>query len=225
MTNEKLGSRRSAPRCSRQRGTNASEVHAGLPTYVPRRVHARPCDGSGYGDDHGFGHGRCRALDLLARALRRFAHPPVCVPPREREERAYTPCARRGSPLTGIQRLPPIAYAGPSGAPLAPDRRPERPTIGQAVLRRAPDRIPDDLPVTTIPTDRSIRVKAGRPDQPRPAQPIATTRSNPATALLLVGRPSSHDVWSAAWVALRVRLVGRLLEASSSLERANVAAP
>jgi nucleotide-binding universal stress UspA family protein len=58
--------------------------------------------------------------------------------------------------ITGVQKLPPIAYAGLTGAPLAQIDASTR-SWAQAVLRRARDRVPDDLPVMTILTDRPIR--------------------------------------------------------------------
>ena len=58
--------------------------------------------------------------------------------------------------ITGIQKLPPIAYAGLSTAPLAQIDAGAR-SWAQAVRQRARDRVPDDLPVTTILTDRPIR--------------------------------------------------------------------
>ena len=58
--------------------------------------------------------------------------------------------------ITGVQKLPPIAYAGLTGAPLAQIDASSR-SWAQAVLRRARDRVPDDLPVITILTDRPIR--------------------------------------------------------------------
>jgi nucleotide-binding universal stress UspA family protein len=58
--------------------------------------------------------------------------------------------------ITGVQKLPPIAYAGLSGAPLAQIDAGAR-SWAQAVLRRARDRVPDDLPVTTILADQPIR--------------------------------------------------------------------
>ena len=58
--------------------------------------------------------------------------------------------------ITGVQKLPPIAYAGLTGAPLAQIDASTR-SWAQAVLRRARDRVPDDLPVVTILTDRPIR--------------------------------------------------------------------
>jgi nucleotide-binding universal stress UspA family protein len=58
--------------------------------------------------------------------------------------------------ITGVQKLPPIAYAGLSGAPLAQIDASAR-SWAEAVLRRARDSVPDDLPVTTILTNRPIR--------------------------------------------------------------------
>lgn len=58
--------------------------------------------------------------------------------------------------ITGVQKLPPIAYAGLSGAPLAQIDASAR-SWAQAVLRHARNRVPADLPVTTILTDRPIR--------------------------------------------------------------------
>jgi nucleotide-binding universal stress UspA family protein len=58
--------------------------------------------------------------------------------------------------ITGVRKLPPIAYAGLTGAPLAQIDAGAR-SSAQAVLQRARDRVPDDLPVTTILTDRPIR--------------------------------------------------------------------
>lgn len=65
---------------------------------------------------------------------------------------------------TPNRRFSPIAYAGLSGAPLAPIDASAR-SWAQTVLRRARDRVPDDLPVTTIPTDRLADPRrADRPD-------------------------------------------------------------
>jgi nucleotide-binding universal stress UspA family protein len=58
--------------------------------------------------------------------------------------------------LTGVQKLPAVAYSGLSGAPLAQIDASAR-SWAHAVLRRARDRVPNDLPVTTILTDRPIR--------------------------------------------------------------------
>jgi nucleotide-binding universal stress UspA family protein len=58
--------------------------------------------------------------------------------------------------ITGVRKLPPVAYAGLSGAPLA-EIDAEARSWAQDVLERARDRVPDDLPVTTILTDRPIR--------------------------------------------------------------------
>ena len=62
----------------------------------------------------------------------------------------------RLSLITAVQKLPPIAYAGLGGAPFAQIDASTR-SWAQRVLRRARDRVPDDLPVTTILTDRPIR--------------------------------------------------------------------
>jgi nucleotide-binding universal stress UspA family protein len=58
--------------------------------------------------------------------------------------------------ITGIQKLPAIAYIGLSGLALAELDANNR-SWAQAVLRRARDRVPEDLPVTTILTDQPIR--------------------------------------------------------------------
>ncbi len=58
--------------------------------------------------------------------------------------------------ITGVQKLPPVAYAGLTGAPLAQLDASAR-SWAQAVLLRARDRVPDDLPVTTILTDQPLR--------------------------------------------------------------------
>ncbi len=58
--------------------------------------------------------------------------------------------------ITGVQKLPTTAYMGLSGAPLAALDANNR-SWAETVLRRARDRVPDDLPVTTILTDQPIR--------------------------------------------------------------------
>jgi nucleotide-binding universal stress UspA family protein len=58
--------------------------------------------------------------------------------------------------IAGVPRLPPAAYIGmsrPAFAVMQADAR----SSAKAVLRRARDRVPDDLPVTTILTDEPIR--------------------------------------------------------------------
>jgi nucleotide-binding universal stress UspA family protein len=58
--------------------------------------------------------------------------------------------------ITGVQKLPSVAYIGLTGLPLAQidaDARSE----AEVVLRSARDRVPDDIPVTTILTDQPIR--------------------------------------------------------------------
>ena len=58
--------------------------------------------------------------------------------------------------ITGVQRFSAFAYIGLSGAALAEIDADAR-SSAQSVLRRARDRVPDDLPVTTILTERPIR--------------------------------------------------------------------
>lgn len=58
--------------------------------------------------------------------------------------------------ITGVQELPPVAYLGLAGTALAEMDASNR-SWAQSVLRRGRDRIPGDLPVTTIITDRPIR--------------------------------------------------------------------
>ena len=60
--------------------------------------------------------------------------------------------------IAGVPGLPPAAYAGLSGAALAASElKADAHSSAEAVLRRARDRVPDDLPVTTILTDEPIR--------------------------------------------------------------------
>jgi nucleotide-binding universal stress UspA family protein len=71
--------------------------------------------------------------------------------------------------ITGVQKLPFVAYIGLAGAPLAQIDA-DALARAQAVLRSACDRVPDDIPVTTILTDRPVRatlidqIKRGRHD-------------------------------------------------------------
>ena len=58
--------------------------------------------------------------------------------------------------ISGVPRLPPAAYAGLSGPAFAVMQADAR-SSAEAVLRRARERVPDDLPVTTILTDEPIR--------------------------------------------------------------------
>jgi nucleotide-binding universal stress UspA family protein len=58
--------------------------------------------------------------------------------------------------ITGVQQLPPLAYVGLTSVPLAQIDADAR-AWADGVLRRARDRVPGDLPVTTILTDRPIR--------------------------------------------------------------------
>ena len=59
--------------------------------------------------------------------------------------------------ITGLEKLPSIAYAGLTFGSLPPidDQAQAR---AEGVLRRARDRVPDDIPVTTILTGHPIRV-------------------------------------------------------------------
>ena len=58
--------------------------------------------------------------------------------------------------IAGVPGLPPAAYAGLSGPAFAAMQA-DASSSAEAVLRRARERVPDDLPVTTILTDEPIR--------------------------------------------------------------------
>jgi len=58
--------------------------------------------------------------------------------------------------IAGVTGLPSAAYVGLSGPAFAVMQADAR-SSAEAVLRRARDRVPDDLPVTTILTDEPIR--------------------------------------------------------------------
>ena len=58
--------------------------------------------------------------------------------------------------ISGVPGLPPPAYVGLSGPAFAVMQADAR-SSAEAVLRRARERVPDDLPVTTILTDEPIR--------------------------------------------------------------------
>ena len=58
--------------------------------------------------------------------------------------------------ITGVPAPPSIAYVGMSGVVL-PDLEADAHAWASAVLQRARDRVPGDLPVTTIVTDEPIR--------------------------------------------------------------------
>jgi nucleotide-binding universal stress UspA family protein len=58
--------------------------------------------------------------------------------------------------IAGVPGLPPTASAGLSGPAFAVMQADAR-SSAEAVLRRARERVPDDLPVTTILTDEPIR--------------------------------------------------------------------
>src|SRR5689334_13861111 len=71
--------------------------------------------------------------------------------------------------ITAVQKLPPVAYIGLTGLPLAQIDADAR-SWAEGVLRTARDRVPNDIPVTTILTDHPIRaalmeqIKRGRHD-------------------------------------------------------------
>jgi nucleotide-binding universal stress UspA family protein len=58
--------------------------------------------------------------------------------------------------ITGVPTLSPIAFMGPSIVPVAQIDADAR-AWAEAVLSHARDRVPDDIPVTTILSDRPIR--------------------------------------------------------------------
>ena len=58
--------------------------------------------------------------------------------------------------IIGVPKPPSIAYIGMSGVALS-DLDADAHAWAEAVLRRARDRVPDHLPVTTIVTDEPIR--------------------------------------------------------------------
>jgi nucleotide-binding universal stress UspA family protein len=58
--------------------------------------------------------------------------------------------------ISGVSRFPAAAYAGLSGPAFAVMQADAR-SSAAAVLRRARERVPEDLPVTTILTDEPIR--------------------------------------------------------------------
>ena len=68
--------------------------------------------------------------------------------------------------MTAVAHIPASAYLTPAISALIADTQAE----AQAILRRARDRVPEDLPVTTILTDQPIRtalihqIEAGRHD-------------------------------------------------------------
>jgi nucleotide-binding universal stress UspA family protein len=58
--------------------------------------------------------------------------------------------------ITGVQKLPSLAYIGPTAAPVGQIDADAR-AWAEQVLRAARDRVPDDTPVTTILSDQPIR--------------------------------------------------------------------
>src|SRR5256714_3778929 len=59
--------------------------------------------------------------------------------------------------ITGVPTLPGAAYLSVSGAVLAAEHAGDARSSAEAVLRRAFERVPDDVPATTILTDKPIR--------------------------------------------------------------------
>jgi nucleotide-binding universal stress UspA family protein len=60
--------------------------------------------------------------------------------------------------ITGVAELPPTAYVMAGAGALIENNRAQ----AEAVLRSARDRIPGDLPVTTVLTDQPIRIAVMR---------------------------------------------------------------
>jgi nucleotide-binding universal stress UspA family protein len=58
--------------------------------------------------------------------------------------------------IAGVPKVPSVSYIGLTGEPLAELAADAR-SWAEDVLRRARDRVPDDLPVATILTEQSIR--------------------------------------------------------------------
>ena len=71
--------------------------------------------------------------------------------------------------IAGVQQLPSVAYIGLTGLPLSQIEADAR-GWAEGVLQSARDRVPDDIPVTTILTEHPIRaalieqIKRGRHD-------------------------------------------------------------
>ena len=131
--------------------------------------------------------------------------------------------------ITGIQKLPPIAYAGLSGAPLAQIDASAR-SWAQAMLRRARDRIPDELPVTTILTDRPIRaalidqINHGRHDLV-----VMGSRGRGAIRAALLGSVShyilDHSLTAALIVHADTHVTPKLADPSPATERHPITTP
>ena len=80
--------------------------------------------------------------------------------------------------ITGVQQLPPIAYAGLSGGAVGPDRR-QRPIMG-ASSATARTRPRPRRPARHHDPDRPADPRrAHRPDQPRPARPCRDGLTRP----------------------------------------------
>jgi nucleotide-binding universal stress UspA family protein len=107
--------------------------------------------------------------------------------------------------ITGVQKLPSVAYIGLAGAPLAQidaDAHSE----AEAVLRSARDRVPDDIPVTTILTDQPIRTALVEQIKRAPHDLIAMgSRGRGAVRATLLGSVSHYVLHHSPIPALVVR--------------------
>ncbi len=131
--------------------------------------------------------------------------------------------------ITGVQKLPPVAYAGLTGAPLAQLDASAR-SWAQAVLLRARDRVPDDLPVTTILADQPIRaalidqINRGRHDLV-----VMGSRGRGAIRAALLGSVSHYILNRSRTPVLIVHadthLTPKLADPSPATERPPIATP
>ena len=131
--------------------------------------------------------------------------------------------------MTGVQKLPSVAYVGLSGAPLAEIDASAR-SSAQAVLRRARDRVPEDLPVTTILTDQPIRaavidqINRGRHDLV-----VMGSRGRGAIRAALLGSVSHYVINHSPTPVLIVHadnhLTPKLADPSPATERHLIATP
>jgi nucleotide-binding universal stress UspA family protein len=131
--------------------------------------------------------------------------------------------------ITGVQKLPPIAYAGLTGAPLTQIDASAR-SWAQAVLRRARDRVPDDLPVTTILTDRPIRAALIEQINRGPHDLVVMgSRGRGAIRAALLGSVShyilNHSPTPVLIVHADTYLTAKLADPSLATERHPIATP